>query len=147
MFPLLLVFVTVLGIVLQDDDELREDLVDGALGQIPVIGSQLAGTDSLPGDGLRARRSASLTALWAGLGAVAALQHGLDTIADVPVHDRGNFVVTKRSRRSPSWSLLRRSACRCRRSLGNLATRRSTSASSPARSGCSRRSSSTPRCC
>ena len=29
-FPLMLVFVTVLGIVLEDNDELREDLIDGA---------------------------------------------------------------------------------------------------------------------
>ena len=41
-FPLLLALVTVLGIVLDDRPDLRDDLVDGALGQIPVIGSQLA---------------------------------------------------------------------------------------------------------
>ena len=93
-FPLLLVFVTVLGIVLQNNDELREDLVAGALGQIPVIGSQFADTDSLPGDGL-VLVLGILTALWAGLGAVAALQQGFDIVADVPVRDRGNFVAKK----------------------------------------------------
>src|SRR5215207_1746864 len=40
LFPLLLVFVTILGLVLQDNPSLQDDLVDGALGQIPVIGSQ-----------------------------------------------------------------------------------------------------------
>ena len=37
-FPLLLVFVTVLGIVLDGNPELRQDLLDSALAQIPVIG-------------------------------------------------------------------------------------------------------------
>lgn len=93
-FPLMLVFVTVLGIVLRDNEELREDLVDGALGQIPVIGSQLAATEGLSGSGL-VLVLGILTALWAGLGAVAALQQGLDVLGDVPVHERGNAVVKK----------------------------------------------------
>jgi YihY family inner membrane protein len=93
-FPLLLVFVTILGRVLRDDPELREELLDGALGQIPVIGTQLAGTEPLPGSGL-VLVVGLLTALWAGLGAVGALQHALQIIADVPAHDRGNFFVKK----------------------------------------------------
>ena len=32
-FPLMLVFVTVLGIVLEDNDDLREDLIEGAVGR------------------------------------------------------------------------------------------------------------------
>ncbi len=39
-FPLMLVFVTVLGIVLDDNDDLREDLIEGAVGRIPLIGSR-----------------------------------------------------------------------------------------------------------
>lgn len=93
-FPLLLVFVTVLGIVLRDNDELRQDLLDGALGQIPVIGSQLGESGGLPGSGLVLALGIA-TSIWAGLGAVAALQQGLDIIADVPVHERGNFLVKK----------------------------------------------------
>lgn len=93
-FPLLLVFVTVLGMVLRDDDALRQDLVDGALGQIPVIGSQLADTGGLTGSGL-VLAGGIATALWAGLGAVAALREGLDVIGDVPVRMRGNFFVKK----------------------------------------------------
>ena len=94
LFPLLLVFVTILGLVLQDNPEPpATDLVDGALGQIPVIGSQLK-TDSLPGQGW-VLALGIVTALWAGLGAVTAVQHALDTIADVPMHDRGNALVRK----------------------------------------------------
>ena len=93
LFPLLLVFVTILGLVLADDPDLSRDLVDGALGQIPVIGSQLK-TDSLPGQGWVLALGLA-TALWAGLGAVTAVQHALDTVADVPMHDRGNAMVRK----------------------------------------------------
>ena len=41
-FPLLLVFVAILDTVLEDNPELRQDLLDSALGQVPVIGTQLA---------------------------------------------------------------------------------------------------------
>jgi membrane protein len=93
LFPLLLVFVTILGLVLKNNPDLSQDLVDGALGQIPVIGSQLK-TDSLPGQGW-VLALGIVTALWAGLSAVTAVQHAVDTVADVPMHDRGNAMVRK----------------------------------------------------
>jgi membrane protein len=94
-FPLMLVFVTVLGIVLENNKDLRDQLVDGALGQIPVIGSQLADSSStIPGSGW-VLVLGIVTALWAGLGAVGALQQALDDLADVPVHERPNMVVKK----------------------------------------------------
>ena len=132
-FPLLLVFVTVLGIVLQDNEELRDELVDGALGQIPVIGSELASAGSLPGSGF-VLALGIVTALWAGPRVPSPpLQQGLDVIADVPVHERGNFFVKKVTgglvpRRCS------RSAWRCRPSPATW-RRSSTSARSPARSG------------
>src|SRR6266700_5032760 len=50
-FPLLLVFTTVLGYVLGGHGHLYGSLVDSALGQFPVIGRQLE-THSLAGNGL-----------------------------------------------------------------------------------------------
>ena len=50
--------------------------------------------DPLPGSG-RVLVLGIATALWAGIGAVGALQHGLDDVADVPMHDRGNALVRK----------------------------------------------------
>ena len=41
LFPLLLVLVSVLGFVLQDDPTLRDDVLDSALARIPVVGAQL----------------------------------------------------------------------------------------------------------
>jgi membrane protein len=93
LFPLLLVFVTILGLVLENDDDLRHRLIDGAVGQIPVIGSQLR-TGSLPGSGV-VLVVGILTALWAGLGAVSALQQAFDEIGDTPVRERPNWVAKK----------------------------------------------------
>jgi membrane protein len=92
-FPLMLAFVTILGIVLKDNDDLRKELIDGTLGQIPVIGSQLR-ADELPGSGWVLAIGLA-TALWAGLGAVNALQYALNVIADVPRLERGRWVVRK----------------------------------------------------
>jgi membrane protein len=93
LFPLLLVFVTVLGIVLKNNDDLRQRLIDGAVGQIPVLGSQLR-TGSLPGSGV-VLVVGILGALWAGLGAVSALQQAFDVIADTPVRERPKWVAKK----------------------------------------------------
>src|SRR4051812_4638412 len=41
LFPLLLAFVSVLGFVLQDDPTLRDDVVNTALSEVPVVGAQL----------------------------------------------------------------------------------------------------------
>ena len=93
LFPLMLVFVTILGIVLKHNEDLRDQLIDGTLGQIPVIGTQLR-TDSLPGSGWVLVIGLA-TALWAGLGAVSALQYALDVIADVPKREQPTWVVKK----------------------------------------------------
>lgn len=94
-FPLLLSFVTILGIVLEDRPDLRDDLVDGALGQIPVIGTQLADADASIGGSGWVLALGLATAIWAGLGAVGALQRALDELWDVPVHRRPNFVMKR----------------------------------------------------
>lgn len=90
-FPLLLVFVTVLGFVLEDRPELAEDIEESALSNIPVIGSQLTlDPSSLTGSwwlfafGL-------LTALWAGMKAFAAAQIAMDDTWEVPLDRRPNI--------------------------------------------------------
>src|SRR5450755_621431 len=41
LFPLLLLFTTILGYALHDNKKLQTDLVDSALGNFPIIGPQL----------------------------------------------------------------------------------------------------------
>jgi membrane protein len=83
-FPLLLVFVSVLGYVLEDDPSLEDDVVSSTLGRIPVVGTQLH--DQVhPLTGSSVALAAGLaTALWAGLGVMLALTRAFDAIWDVP---------------------------------------------------------------
>jgi YihY family inner membrane protein len=83
-FPLVLVFVSILGYLLQDDPTLRNDIVDSALGRIPVIGTQLDNAvEPLTGSSI-ALAVGLATALWAGLGVMLALTRAFEQIWDVP---------------------------------------------------------------
>lgn len=93
-FPLMLAFVTVLNIVLQDDPETRRDLVDGALGQVPVIGNQLS-TDQAIGGSWIAIAFGLAAAIWTGLAAAMALQFALNEVWDVPVYERPNGAIKR----------------------------------------------------
>src|ERR671931_701458 len=44
LFPLLLVFVTVLGYALANDPELQQRVIDTVIAAFPVLGSQIAGS-------------------------------------------------------------------------------------------------------
>jgi membrane protein len=94
-FPLLLVFVTVLGIVLDGNPDLRQELLDSALAQIPLIGSQLTAEQSPLEGNMVALVIGVATALWAGMGAIGALQQGLDELGDVPRFARPSFAMKR----------------------------------------------------
>lgn len=89
-FPLLLVFVTILNIALHDRPDTRAQLVDGALGQIPVIGTSLEPDRAPIGGSWITVAVGLLTALWSGLAAANALQFSLDEIGDTPRTMRPN---------------------------------------------------------
>lgn len=89
-FPLMLSFVTILSIVLENRPKLRQDLLNGAIGQIPVLGSELGGP-GLSGSVWQVILGVAL-ALWAGMGAVNALQFAVDEVWDIPIVDRAKFV-------------------------------------------------------
>jgi inner membrane protein YhjD len=97
-FPLMLSFVAVLGVVLRGRPELRQDLIDSALGRFPVIGTDLA-TRTIKGSGWTLALGL-VVALWAGLGVVYAAQDAMDTMWDVPKRKRPNFL-TRRIRALP----------------------------------------------
>ena len=95
LFPLMLVMVTVLGYVLQGNEDLQEKIVDSTLAQFPVIGDQISqDVGSIDGN-LVALIIGVAGALWAGLGALQAMEHAMDSVWDVPHKDRPNFVVAK----------------------------------------------------
>ena len=94
-FPLLLVLVTVLGWVLADDPELRQQVIDSTVAQFPVIGADLTGNvGSIEGSGV-ALVIGLVTALWAGIGMGLGLQYAFDTVWAVPRVERSTAVAAR----------------------------------------------------
>jgi YihY family inner membrane protein len=92
LFPLLLVLVTVLGIVLDDNADLRRRILDTVYERIPVIGAQLReSTTSLPSSGVTLLVGV-LVSLWAGLAVVRQAQDALNLQWSVPWFRRPGLV-------------------------------------------------------
>lgn len=88
LFPLLLIMSTILGFALPDDPELQRQLIDGALGQFPIIGDQLSSSaQPLRGSGT-GLVIGILVALYGGLGVAVALQNAFNQLWGVPVNRR-----------------------------------------------------------
>jgi membrane protein len=90
LFPLLLVLVTILGFVLQGDPGEQKRILDGALGQFPIVSDQLK-LHSLTGSGV-GLAIGGVGSLLAGLGITGATQNAFDRIWHVPFKDRPNFL-------------------------------------------------------
>jgi YihY family inner membrane protein len=93
LFPLLLVLVTVLGFVLQGDPAEQKRILDGALGQVPLVSDQLK-LHSLKGSA-PALAIGLAGALIAGLGITSATQNAFNRIWHVPFKDRPNFFIAR----------------------------------------------------
>jgi membrane protein len=92
-FPLLLVFVTVLGFVLEGHPTDREKIIHGTLGQFPILSERLT-VHSIKGSGL-ALAIGVVGALLAGMGITNAAQNAFNRIWDVPFKRRPNFLVVR----------------------------------------------------
>jgi YihY family inner membrane protein len=91
LFPLLLVFVTVLGYALAGDPALQDQVIDTLARQFPVIGTQLEGSiRTIQGSGL-ALVVGILGTLWGGLGITQSFQDALNDIWNIPRRVRPNF--------------------------------------------------------
>ena len=93
LFPLLLVTVTVLGFVLQGDPAQQQRILNGTLGQFPLISDQLK-LHSLTGSGA-GLAVGMIGSLLAGLGLTSAAQNALDRIWNVPFKERRDFLHTR----------------------------------------------------
>ena len=92
LFPLLLVFVTILGLVLRGNPDLQRTIVDSALANFPVIGTQISrNVRALAGSGLALGIGIALT-LWSGLRVAKAMQSAMNTVWNVPYKRRPNFL-------------------------------------------------------
>ena len=86
-FPLLLAATTILGFVLEGNEDLRDD-IDSALSQIPVVGTTIeANAGALEGN-TWALVIGLLTALWASMKAFLGVQAALDDVWEVDIDAR-----------------------------------------------------------
>ena len=94
-FPLMLVFVTLLGYALEGDAERQRRLLDSALADFPVLGAQLrSNVHPLQGNGLALAIGIGI-ALWAGTGVCLALEYAFDRIWGIPSKRRSNYVMAR----------------------------------------------------
>jgi YihY family inner membrane protein len=91
LFPLLLVFLTLLGYALANDTELQQAVIDTLARQFPVLGSQIEKSIStINGSGV-ALAVGVLGTLWGGLGITQSFQDAMNDIWNVPRRQRPNF--------------------------------------------------------
>ena len=91
LFPLLLVFLTLLGYALHDNEELQQRVVDTLARQFPVLGTQVEKSIStIQGSGV-ALVVGILGTLWGGLGITQSFQDAMNDIWNVPRRQRPNF--------------------------------------------------------
>ena len=93
LFPLLLVLVTVLGFVLQGDPDEQRRILDGTLGQFPLIKTNLT-VQPLTGN-IVALAIGVIISLLAGIGVMGAAQNAFNRIWHVPYKSRPNFLFAR----------------------------------------------------
>ncbi|MCZ2818569.1 YihY/virulence factor BrkB family protein [Modestobacter sp. VKM Ac-2984] len=89
LFPLLLLFSTILSNVLVDNPELQQQLLDSAVSQFPVVGEQLGEPRGLSG-GVLGVIVGILGSLYGALGVAQAIQYAMNTAWAVPRNSRPN---------------------------------------------------------
>jgi membrane protein len=90
-FPLYLLFVSILGFVLQGHPGVAHTLVNSALKQFPIVGadlSQLKGSSLALGLGL-------LGTVWSGLGVTVAIENAFNVVYAVPHREQGDFFMRR----------------------------------------------------
>jgi membrane protein len=93
LFPLLLLFTTVLGFVLQGNTSAQQSVIHSALGQFPIISTQIE-AHSLSGSGV-ALAVGIVGTLLSGLGATAAGENAFNQIYGVPRRERPSFIQSR----------------------------------------------------
>lgn len=93
LFPLFLLFSTILGFALENDAGLRAEILESAARQIPVIGQQIE-TQQLRGSGT-AVAVAIATAVFGSLGVAQAIQNAMNVTWGVRRNERPNPVTSR----------------------------------------------------
>jgi YihY family inner membrane protein len=91
-FPLILVFTTVLGFLLDGNTKLQQRILDTVIAQVPLIGDQLLSDPTQLQGSVPLLVFGLLTATWSGMRAFNVLQTALDDVDDVPFDARPSLV-------------------------------------------------------
>jgi YihY family inner membrane protein len=94
LFPLLLLFVTILGFVLQSNPGAEHAVLSSALKQFPIVGDQLNHGQTLTGSGI-GLAVGIVGSLFAGLGVTMAVQNAFNTVYAVPFKERPDFLMAR----------------------------------------------------
>ncbi|MCW2830292.1 MAG: ribonuclease [Aeromicrobium sp.] len=96
-FPLLLLSTSILGFLLQNNDSFRDTLLDSALSQFPIIGSELGKPEGLQGS-TSAIVVGGVAAIYGAMGLGQAIQNAANIAWSVPRNSRANpFLLRFRS--------------------------------------------------
>jgi membrane protein len=94
LFPLLLLSSTILNFVLEGHPDLQQRVLNSALGQFPIVGTQLASPQGVTGSGV-GLAIGILGTLYGGLGVAQAAQNAMNTIWRVPRNKRPNPLTSR----------------------------------------------------
>lgn len=94
LLPILLLLTSLLGFFLSGNPELQQQLLDGALGQVPLLQEQIGRPEGLQGSGLALVFALVLT-LYGTLGVAQAVQNVMNTAWAVPRNSRGNPLLVR----------------------------------------------------
>jgi len=95
LFPLLLVFTTLLGFILSGHTALQDKILHSALRQFPIIGDQIGSSShSLKGSGV-ALAVGLVGTLWAGMGVTQAGENAMNAVWNVPARKLPNALFSR----------------------------------------------------
>jgi YihY family inner membrane protein len=94
-FPLLLLLVTSLGYVLEDNPHLRQDVLDSALGQFPGMAQQIGDTVRPLEGNLVALIVGIVGGLYGAIGVAQAVQNALNRMWAIPRNSRPNPLMAR----------------------------------------------------
>jgi YihY family inner membrane protein len=95
LFPLLLVFTTTLGFILNGHTALQDKILHSTLRQFPIIGDQIStSSHSLKGSGL-ALVIGLVGTLWAGMGVTQAGETAMNAVWNVPARRHPNALFSR----------------------------------------------------
>lgn len=94
-FPLMLAATTILGFVLEGNEDLQRRIVNTAVAEIPVLGAQLKEDPSSLDGSLWALIIGLLGAIWSSTKAFVGLQGALDDVWEIEVDSRANAAVKR----------------------------------------------------